>query len=87
MKKKNWTGIVTIGSFLALIAVLFIVNSQGEKVQAFYIKTAMTLTALLIASAGIYLIDVFRKESAGWLKKINLDFWYYSGPACLSGKF
>ncbi len=74
MKKKNWTGIVTIGSFLALLVVLFIVNSQGEKVQAFYVKTAMTLTGLLIASAGIYLIDVFRKESAGWLKKLTWIF-------------
>lgn len=69
MQKKNWTGIVTIATFLALIAVLFIVNSQGEKVKAFYVKTAMTLTALLIASAGIYLIDAFRKTSAPILKK------------------
>lgn len=71
MKKKNWTGIVAIGSFLALIAVLFIINSQGEKVQAFYIKTAMTLTALIIAAAGIYVIDVFRKDTPNVLKKLT----------------
>lgn len=74
MQKKNWTGIVTISSFLALIAILFIVNSQGEMVQAFYVKTAMTLAALLIASAGIYLIDVFRKDSSGTVKKLTWIF-------------
>lgn len=74
MQKKNITGILTLISFLALVMLLFVINSQGELVQAFYIKLAMTATALLIASAGIYLIDVFRKETPLMLKRLTWIF-------------
>lgn len=71
MRKKNLTGISVISSFLILIVLAFLINSQGEMVKAVYVKLAIIILAALISSAGIFLIDVFRKDSAPALKKLT----------------
>lgn len=68
MKKQNLTGIVAITSFATLVVLLFIINAQAEMVKAIYIKLAMTNLSCMVIAMGIYLMDVYCKETNRTLK-------------------
>lgn len=76
LKKKNISGILTITSVVTLILIALLIWSQAEMVKAFYVKLAMANAALVFASAGIYLTDVFVPDVSPAVKRIN---WYLAG--------
>ncbi len=76
LKKKNSTGILAIASVITLILLMLIIRSQAEMVKALYVKLAMTNFALVVASAGIYLTDVFTVNIS---RRVKLLTWYMGG--------
>lgn len=68
MKKENLTGIIAITSFATLVVLLFIINSQAEMVKALYVKLAMVNLTCMVVAMGIYLMDVYCKETNRTLK-------------------
>lgn len=71
MKRKHLTGIALISALITLFTVAFVMNAQGEMVKSLYIKLAFSLQGSIVALAGIYLIDVFKKDGASIWRKIT----------------
>ena len=63
MKKKNLVGILTVASFVLLILLLFMVQSQGEKVKSFYVQFTLADLIWFFALAGVYLVNSFSPEA------------------------
>ena len=76
LKKKNISGILTIGSVVTLLILMMIIQAQAEMVKAFYVKLAMVNAALVFASAGVYLVDAFSENTS---RRVKLLTWYSAG--------